>query len=65
MLLPTSSKTQAPVLSPSFRWPRVRPLKTLLQSPAHRVMRVLHVTRSNWQMSPQQAHAAQSGAERR
>lgn len=35
----------------SLRWPRVRPLVTLLQSPAHRVMRVLQVTQSNWQVS--------------
>jgi hypothetical protein len=31
-----------------LRWPRVRPLVVLLQSPAHRVMRVLHVTQSHW-----------------
>ncbi|MDM0052811.1 hypothetical protein [Variovorax sp. J22R115] len=36
-------------LSP-MRWPRVRPLVVLLQSPAHRVMRVLHVTQSQWQL---------------
>ncbi|MDM0021585.1 hypothetical protein [Variovorax saccharolyticus] len=38
----------APRLSP--RWPRARPLVALLQSPAHRVMRVLDVTRSHWQV---------------
>ncbi|WP_174262625.1 hypothetical protein [Variovorax sp. SRS16] len=32
------------------RWPRVRPLVVLLQSPAHRAVRVLHVTQSNWQV---------------
>jgi hypothetical protein len=33
-----------------LRWPRARPLVVLLQSPAHRVLRVLHVTQSNWQV---------------
>ncbi|MDI3381766.1 hypothetical protein ACFPPF_19455 [Xenophilus aerolatus] len=33
-----------------LRWPRVRPLGQLLQSPAHQVVRVLHVTQSNWQL---------------
>ncbi|MDM0107453.1 hypothetical protein QTH97_21075 [Variovorax sp. J22R24] len=33
-----------------MRWPHVRPLVVLLQSPAHRVMRVLHVTQSHWQL---------------
>lgn len=32
-----------------LRWPRVvRPLRVLLQSPAHRVVRVLDVTKANW-----------------
>jgi len=44
----------APHQSP--RWPCVRPLVALLQSPAHRVLRVLDVTRSNWQLRmPEQA----------
>jgi hypothetical protein len=34
----------------SMRWPQARPLVVLLQSPAHRVMRVLHVTQANWQL---------------
>lgn len=38
----------------TWRWPRPRPLVALLQSPAHRVLRVLHVTRSQWQL-PQSA----------
>jgi len=32
------------------RWPRARPLVNLLQSPAHRVVRVLEVTRSQWRV---------------
>jgi hypothetical protein len=36
--------------SANFRWPRVRPLVVLLQSPAHRVMRVLDVTQAHWQL---------------
>jgi len=32
------------------RWPRTRPLGVLLQSPAHRVMRVLLVTQTHWQL---------------
>jgi hypothetical protein len=31
-------------------WPRARPLGVLLQSPAHRVMRVLLVTQTHWQL---------------
>ena len=34
----------------AWLWPRPRPLVALLQSPAHRVLRVLHVTRSHWQV---------------
>lgn len=37
-------------MSHALRWPRVRPLGVLLQSPAHRVVRVLHVTQSHWQV---------------
>jgi len=33
-----------------LRWPRRRSLRQLLQSPAHQVVRVLHVTQSNWQL---------------
>jgi hypothetical protein len=36
------------------RWPQVRPLGLLLQSPAHRVVRVLQVTQTNWQLPPHQ-----------
>lgn len=32
------------------KWPRGRSLGLLLQSPAHRVLRVLLVTRSHWQL---------------
>jgi hypothetical protein len=32
------------------QWPRARPLGWLLQSPAHRVVRVLLVTQSHWQL---------------
>jgi len=31
-------------------WPRPRPLGLLLQSPAHRVVRVLLVTQTHWQL---------------
>ncbi|MDN4589688.1 hypothetical protein DBA29_14425 [Xenophilus aerolatus] len=34
----------------SLRWPRRRSLGQLLQSPAHQVVRVLHVTQANWQL---------------
>lgn len=37
------------------RWPRVRPLVSLLQTPAHQVVRVLQVTRSKWQVEQQGA----------
>ncbi|MBW8717319.1 MAG: hypothetical protein JF629_16240 [Variovorax paradoxus] len=36
---------------PAPVWPRPRPLGLLLQSPAHRVVRVLLVTQTNWQLS--------------
>jgi hypothetical protein len=45
------------MLVSSFRWPRVRPLVMLLQTPAHRVMRVLHVTQSNWQLPEHRGRA--------
>ncbi|WP_435471727.1 hypothetical protein [Variovorax sp. GB1P17] len=32
------------------KWPRARSLGLLLQSPAHRVLRVLLVTQSHWQL---------------
>lgn len=32
------------------RWPRLRSLGQLLQSPAHRVVRVLQVTQAHWQL---------------
>ena len=35
----------------ALRWPRrVRSLGVLLQTPAHRVVRVLHVTQFHWQL---------------
>lgn len=38
-------------VQPVLRWPRVRSLAFLLQSPAHRAVRVLGVTASNWHVS--------------
>ncbi|HWT18892.1 MAG TPA: hypothetical protein VN280_08250 [Variovorax sp.] len=35
---------------PTPVWPRPRPLGLLLQSPAHRVLRVLLVTQNHWQL---------------
>ncbi|WP_172672234.1 hypothetical protein [Variovorax paradoxus] len=32
------------------KWPQARSLDTLLQSPAHRVVRVLLVTQTHWQL---------------
>jgi hypothetical protein len=32
------------------QWPQVRSLGLLLQSPAHRVLRVLLVTQAHWQL---------------
>ena len=45
-------------LMPAYplRWPRVQPLVALLQSPAHRVVRVLHVTQTNWQLPEPSRH---------
>ncbi|MDM0075343.1 hypothetical protein QTH90_13165 [Variovorax sp. J2P1-59] len=43
-----------------MRWPRVRPLVVLLQSPAHRVMRVLHVTQSHWQLPERRGRSGRS-----
>lgn len=43
---------------PELRWPRVRPLGMLLQLPAHRVMRVLHVTQSHWQLPERRGRRA-------
>ena len=37
-------------MSRLLRWPRVRPLGLLLRSPAHRVMRMLHLTRFDCQV---------------
>ena len=38
-------------MSVALRWPRrVRSLGALLQTPAHRVVRVLQVTQSHWQL---------------
>jgi hypothetical protein len=34
--------------------PQARPLGLLLQSPAHRVLRVLQVTQTHWQLPPHQ-----------
>jgi len=35
---------------PVPRWPRIRSLGQMLQSPAHRVVRVLLVTQAHWQV---------------
>ncbi|WP_167330533.1 hypothetical protein [Variovorax paradoxus] len=35
---------------PRTKWPQARSLDMLLQSPAHRVMRVLLVTQTHWQL---------------
>jgi len=35
---------------PKTKWPRARSLDMLLQSPAHRVVRVLLVTQAHWQL---------------
>jgi len=32
------------------KWPQARSLDMLLQSPAHRVLRVLLVTQAHWQL---------------
>jgi hypothetical protein len=34
----------------TLRWAHRRTLGQLLQSPAHQVVRVLHVTQANWQL---------------
>ncbi|MFH0132930.1 hypothetical protein [Variovorax sp. EL159] len=33
-----------------LKWPKARSLGLLLQSPAHRVVRVLLVTQTHWQL---------------
>jgi hypothetical protein len=43
-----------------LRWPRVRPLVELLQSPAHRVIRVLGVTQANWAVPERRVHVGAS-----
>ncbi|MDQ0045633.1 hypothetical protein [Variovorax boronicumulans] len=35
---------------PKTKWPQARSLDMLLQSPAHRVVRVLLVTQTHWQL---------------
>jgi hypothetical protein len=35
---------------PKTKWPQARSLDMLLQSPAHRVLRVLLVTQTHWQL---------------
>ncbi|MDP9893664.1 hypothetical protein J2W32_002270 [Variovorax boronicumulans] len=35
---------------PRTKWPQARSLDMLLQSPAHRVVRVLLVTQTHWQL---------------
>jgi hypothetical protein len=34
----------------TLKWPQARSLGLLLQSPAHRVLRVLLVTQAHWQL---------------
>jgi hypothetical protein len=41
---------------PLPHWPRARALGLLLQSPAHRVVRVLLVTQSHWQLPEHRSH---------
>ncbi|MDP9899662.1 hypothetical protein [Variovorax ginsengisoli] len=48
-------------MASSLRWPhRGRSLGALLQTPAHRVVRVLYVTQSHWQLPERQRRGHRS-----